>query len=464
MADLDSTEMQAESPTTAPQLSEEDQLKRDAHRLITDAKNNPVGFVRTLRQLESDNQALNQLQQENSRMQAQILALQRNQSDSAPQQGATTPSSTQPSASAEPLSSASATPALDPNLIATIVAAVAAALPRVPEARPDKTEKLSDIFFYDGEEDKLDDWDTALVSKMSGNEDRYRTDRSKIVYAESRLTVGKRAHTLMNRYRTKGLCTLTSFDDYRAKLRQACGNKFEVEDARDYLRNILKQEKLTFQEYYTLFALKAEKSGLEDVSLTEAMKKNITQGLRISSINYRKVDGTKPTSYDDHVKMYSDIDSEWQHIKHTHPSKTQATNNASTSSVSHKTTTAIKPSNTNSNASQSAYTHASSARQTPKPPALTITPVTPVAVASNLPPGDPMDLDAALTATRGQSLQVPGIREICDKFHLCYYCKERHSGFTAINCPNKKKKSSATNIRSLVVYDEAEAKINSENA
>ena len=95
-----------------------------------------------------------------------------------------------------------------------------------------RSEKLPDITEYVGEEVKLDAWEQSLIQRMHVNNDRYPFDSAKIAYAESRLTIGKKAHNLMNAYRVDGLCVLTSFAEWRSALRRACGNPYEQEDAR----------------------------------------------------------------------------------------------------------------------------------------------------------------------------------------------------------------------------------------
>ena len=50
-----------------------------------------------------------------------------------------------------------------------------------------------------------------------------------------------------------------------------------------------------------------------------------------------------------------------------------------------------------------------------------------------------MDLNSAMVTVKGQRLQTPGVKEICDKWKLCYYCKLQHPGKNAKECPNKGK-------------------------
>ena len=168
-----------------------------------------------------------------------------------------------------------------------------------------RSEKLPDISEYDGEEAKLDSWEQSLIQRMHVNHDRYPTDVAKIAYAENRLTIGKRAHNLMNAYRLDGICTLKTFFEWRTALRKACGNPFEQEDARKYLRETLKQGTLSFEEYYNLFAQKKDRSKMEDASLIDAMKSNIIYAIQAAAVHYR-VPGTnlEPVTFDQHVAMW----------------------------------------------------------------------------------------------------------------------------------------------------------------
>ena len=169
-------------------------------------------------------------------------------------------------------------PALDPQLLAAIVAAVSASLPRLSEAKFEKSEKLPDVNKYDGEVEKLDAWEDDLVQRLYDNEDRYLID------AEFRLTITRTIHNLMKRYIINGLCTLTSFENWRPKLREACGNRFEEEYARLYLRDTLKQGLMSFDEYYNLFIQKKERYCMQEASLIDAIKTNVNYATQAAAI------------------------------------------------------------------------------------------------------------------------------------------------------------------------------------
>ena len=324
-------------------------------------------------------------------------------------------------------------PALDPQTLAAIVAAVSASLPRPSEAKLEKSEKLPDVDKYEGEVEKLDAWEDALVQRLYGNEDRYPTDKSKIIYAESRLTITKKAHNLMKRYRVDGLCTITSFEDWRRKLREACGNRFEEEDSRLYLRDTLKQGSMSFDEYYNLFIQKKERSCMEEASLIDAMKTNVNYATQAAAIAWRKPDGSFPSTFQDHVDMWSSVDWQLRQIKHRHPRAANTTATSSSASARrHPATTA-----------------SGAAKPTASSPAAALP-----APAATMPPGDPMDLSEAMAAVKGKSTKVPSVKEICNAWNLCYYCKLQHPGKTAANCPNKSAK--AANARAMILYEPTE--------
>ena len=317
---------------------------------------------------------------------------------------------------------------IDPQVLQQVLLALAT------KSQPTlRSEKLPDIPEYEGEESKLDDWDQALVQRMHINHDRYPTDQMKIAYAESRLTIGKRAHLLMGYYRTNGLCTINDFSDWRHKLREACGNPFEREDARKYLRETLKQGTMLFEEYLFLFMQKKERSQMEDASLIDCLKANVNYATQAAAINYRLPDTNRePRTFREHVQMLSDTALQVQKLKHTLP-RTSSTPASSSSASAPK-----KNNNTSGN------------NKPTLPPVLPVLPVAPT--PASLPSGDPMDLSSAVAAVKGKSLRVPGVRKICDIWQLCYYCKLFHPGKTAINCPNKEKKSDA-DARAMVLYE-----------
>ena len=279
-----------------------------------------------------------------------------------------------------------ATPSSNPS--PSVPAAIIEQLMKRP-AFPPRSEKLPDIPEYDGDEDKLDAWEQNLIQKMHINHDRYFSDEAKIAYAESRLTINKRAHLLMTPYRIDGLCRPTSISDWRAKLRLACGNPFEQEDAREYLRDTLKQGNLTFEEYYNLFSQKKERSRMEDASLIDAMKANINYTTQTAAIHYR-IPGTnqEPVTFDEHVAMWAPNGLKIRQIRHISPhqvSGASISNSSTKNGASVATTTAVVRS------------------PAPRSSIIVVAPaVTPAAVPS-LPAGDPIDLSSAMAAVRANA-------------------------------------------------------------
>ena len=318
-------------------------------------------------------------------------------------------------------------PAINPTLDSQLAEAMKILLAKKPVDI--RSEKLPDISEYDGEEAKLDSWEQSLIQRMHVNHDRYPTDVAKIAYAENRLTIGKRAHNLMNAYRLDGICTLKTFFEWRTALRKACGNPFEQEDARKYLRETLKQGTLSFEEYYNLFAQKKDRSKMEDASLIDAMKSNINYVIQAAAVHYR-VPGTnlEPVTFDQHVAMWLNTDRKIRQIKHLAPNNRTIPTSTTTSSQRKDNAT---------------ITLAAPLARTPDIPSA------PVPTSSI---GDPMELSQAMAAVKGKSLKTEGMRDICDKWNLCHYCKQKHPGKTAIDCPNKKsslRSSDTTSISEL---------------
>ena len=102
------------------------------------------------------------------------------------------------------------------------------------------SEKLLDIPEHNEDRDKLNMWEHALIQCMHVNYDQYFTDTAKITYAESQLTISKRAFILMMSYWKDGICIIFIFTEYWWILCHVCDNSFKAEDARTYLQNTLK--------------------------------------------------------------------------------------------------------------------------------------------------------------------------------------------------------------------------------
>ena len=252
------------------------------------------------------------------------------------------------------------------------------------------SEKLPDIPEYDGDRDKLNAWEHALIQHMHVNHNQYSTDAAKIAYAESRLTISKRASILMMPYRKDGICTIFTFTEYWQILCHVCGNPFEAEDTRMYLQDTLKQGSMSFVKYYQLFCQKKDCSGMEEASLIDCFKRNVTYTVQQQLISYRNPDGTKPITFQDHVNAYLDIDDGIQQLHH------QQLKFITTLMASDK----LKSSQ-------------SSSAPVLKP-AITV-PVISVTSAVAAVAGDPMDLNSAMAVISGKSLSISGVRDICNK-------------------------------------------------
>ena len=50
---------------------------------------------------------------------------------------------------------------------------------------------------------------------------------------------------------------------------------------------------------------------------------------------------------------------------------------------------------------------------------------------------DFINLSVVITITQEKFLKIFKIKEICNKFNLCYYCKKQHSSKIVKNCFNK---------------------------
>ena len=115
---------------------------------------------------------------------------------------------------------------------------------------------------------------------MHVNHDQYLTDTAKIAYAESQLTIGKRASILMMSYWKDGICTIFTFTEYWWILRHMCDNPFKAEDAHMYLQDTLKQGSMSFVKYYQLFCQKKDHSGMKEASLIDCFKHNVTYAVQ----------------------------------------------------------------------------------------------------------------------------------------------------------------------------------------
>lgn len=304
------------------------------------------------------------------------------------------------------------TPSESSELINALVQALSRRSSPPTTASVRLSEKLPDIEKYEGDRDNLDAWEQSLIQRMNINHDRYPTDLAKIAYAESRLTIGKKASNLMMPYRKDGICTIPSFAEYRRTLRHCCGNPFEEEDARTYLRDGLKQGSTPFLEYYQLFCQKKDRSGMDDPTLVDCYKRNVNYNLQLASLPRVTATGQRPMTFADYTQVFMLVDEELRQLQHRLPRVANTPTQGSKAKTA--ATTPALPSK-------------------PAPATLTI----PIATAGD----DPMDLSSAMAMVQGKPLSTPGVKDICLKWKLCFYCKQQHLGKNAKDCPNKKDSS-----------------------
>ena len=178
------------------------------------------------------------------------------------------------------------------------------------------SEKLPDISEYDEDRDKLNVWEHALIQHMHVNHNQYSTDAAKITYAESQLTIDKRASILMMPYWKDGICTIFTFTEYWWILCHVCDNPFEAEDTCIYLWDTLKQDLMSFMKYYQLFYQKKDHSGMKEALLIDCFKCNVTYTVQQQLISYRNPGSTKLITFQDHINAYLDIDNGIQQLCH----------------------------------------------------------------------------------------------------------------------------------------------------
>ncbi len=274
------------------------------------------------------------------------------------------------------------------------------------------SEKLSDIVEYNEDKDKLNAWKQSLKQRMHMNHDRYIIDEVKIVYVKFRLIIEKKTHILMMSYQTNDICNLAIFDEYLRILRHCCDNSFEAEDACTYLRETLKQDSMSFAEYYLLFCQKKDRFTLEDVSLIDCMKRNISYITQLIVFFWWIIENKKLFIFLKYIQAFLKIDEELQQLKHRQSRITIS----SFISLKLKFFTILI---INSLSSKSIL-------------------VVFVALAVSSEDDEFMNLSFAMTAVQSKTLAISEVKDICNKWKLYYYCKLQHSSKTVKECSNKK--------------------------
>ena len=136
--------------------------------------------------------------------------------------------------------------------------------------------------------------------------------------------------------------------------------------------------------------------------------------------------------------MWSQTDWNLRQIKHRLPRQTSSS-----------PTSTFTPSSSNRRQTSTTFSRGKASTSSTKANTPTFSPFLPASnhsssvkletqsTTTELPVEDPMNLSSAITAVKGKSLKVPGVKKICDDYKLCYYCKQSHPGMTAKTCPNK---------------------------
>ena len=151
---------------------------------------------------------------------------------------------------------------------------------------------------------------------------------------------------------------------------------------------------------------------MNNASLIDCLKRNVNYATQLAAFSWRGSDEKWLSIFYEYVQAFTETDEELQQLKHWQP-RPSVHNAASLKSKSFTTS----PSN---------------------PTGLKSAPVTSVAPSIPAVRGEPMDLSSAMTAVWGKPLVTSEVRDICNKWNLCYYCKLQHLGKTVKKCLNRK--------------------------
>ena len=155
---------------------------------------------------------------------------------------------------------------------------------------------------------------------------------------------------------------------------------------------------------------------MDDVFLIDCLKRNFNYATQFATFSWWIPEDKWPSIFYKYVQAFTETDEELQQFKHCQPCTVAA---ASAAPVKLKTAT------TSSNHSSGAKT-------------ITVASTIPVTSAVSVPAGDFMDLSSAITAVQGKPISILGVKEICNKWKLYYYCKLQHSDKNVKKCFNKK--------------------------
>ena len=154
---------------------------------------------------------------------------------------------------------------------------------------------------------------------------------------------------------------------------------------------------------------------MNNASLIDCLKRNVNYVTQLTAFSWWGSDEKWPSIFYEYVQAFTETDEELQQLKHWQPHL--SVHNAASLKFKFFTT-----SPSNSMGSKSA-------------------PVTSVASFTPAVRGEPMDLSSAMAAVWGKPLVTSEVRDICNKWNLCYYCKLQHSGKTAKKCLNREPSS-----------------------
>ena len=173
---------------------------------------------------------------------------------------------------------------------------------------------------------------------------------------------------------------------------------------------------MSFTDYYHLFSQKKECSWINDTSLINCLKRNINYVTQFIIFFWWISEGKQSSIFYKHVQAFTETDEELQQLKHC-----QSCTVAAASAVPIK----LKIATTSSNHSLEAKI-------------ITVASTIPVISAVSVPADDFMNLSSAIAAVQSKSIFTLRVKEICNKWKLCYYCKLQHSDKNAKKCLNKK--------------------------
>ena len=173
---------------------------------------------------------------------------------------------------------------------------------------------------------------------------------------------------------------------------------------------------MNFADYYHLFSQKKEHFWMNDTSLIDCLKRNINYAIQFVTFSWQTSESKWPFTFYEHVQAFTEIDKELQQLKHHQPHTIAAANAAP---VKSKIITVLS----NHFLEVKIITVA-----------LTISVTLTISVFTD----DSMDLSSAITAVQGKPISILRIKEICNKWKLCYYCKLQYSDKNIKECFNKK--------------------------